>query len=419
MSEIFDALTIYFCTGVTTGVVAVALTYSSVMRGHEKATAWWCAGMWCLTAGLLLMATRAVLPSELAIGIGNALVLLGYGLAYLGCCVFRKSTISPIVGVVGAVIWLTLYFSSPAFQNDMALRVVIASSVIVVYSALSAVEVWRGWKSDRLPSFLSLLVLFITHSVVHVMRAGLNAFFPTAHENTVVSYGLIAIGVENFIHAIGICFFFFAVIKERAERKYRLASEVDSLTGTATRRFFVSETRERLSTKPSNGVLAIIDVDFFKSVNDSFGHLGGDRVLQAFGAFINERQSGGIVAGRLGGEEFGVFLPGLETSQAREWLEDLRVQVEAMQIVFLNNPIRITVSIGAASIRDAGIDFDHLMAAADGALYIAKAEGRNRLRMFNPSMRLHQIQEDGVDMRVGLSAQRLSRGNIRSTVGRP
>jgi hypothetical protein len=64
-----------------------------------------------------------------------------------------------------------------------------------------------------------------------------------------------------------------------------------------------------------------------------------------------------------------------------------------------------------------GIDFDHLMAAADSALYLAKEEGRNRLRTFSLTMRMHQIVEDGSEMRLGTTEQRLSRVNIRSRIG--
>jgi diguanylate cyclase (GGDEF)-like protein len=254
--------------------------------------------------------------------------------------------------------------------------------------------------------------------VMHAGRSVLVLVYSNDMSNPLVRLWLAAISLENFVHAIGISFFFFALTKERAERKYRLAAEIDSLTGAATRRFFVSETRERLAKKPKAGVLAVIDIDFFKSVNDCYGHLGGDRVLQAFGRFIDERLQPGMVFGRLGGEEFGIFLPGMEASEARVWLDELRAGVEAMQIPFMGSPIRITISLGAAAIREAGLDFDHLMAAADGALYIAKQEGRNRLRVFTLSMRLHQITEDNAEMRLGLAQQRLSRVNVRSRPGR-
>lgn len=418
MTELFDAATLLICTAITTGVVAAALTYSALLPGREKATVWWCWAMWIITLGLILLSLRAVLPAWLALGIGNGLALLGYGLAYKGYRIFRNVGTLPFIAWIGAALWVLLYFGVESIRTDVSSRVIVAASVIASYSALTGLEVWRGWKEDRLPSFVALLVLFSTHALMHFVRGVLVFIFSQDTSNPLIAFWLAAIALENFVHAIGISFFFFALTKERAERKYRLAAEIDSLTGAATRRFFVSETRERLAKKPKSGVLAVIDIDFFKSVNDCYGHLGGDRVLQAFGRFIDGRLEPGMVFGRLGGEEFGIFLPGMEASEARTWLEELRAEVEAMQIPFMGSPIRITISLGAAAIREAGLDFDHLMAAADGALYVAKEEGRNRLRVFTVSMRLHQITEDNTEMRLGLAQQRLSRMNVRSRVGR-
>lgn len=418
MTELFDAATLFICTAITTGVVAVALTYSSLLSGREKATVWWCWAMWSVTLGLVLLSLRAVLPAWLAVGIGNGLALLGYGLAYKGYRVFRNAATPQFLAWIGVALWLALYFGVESFRDSVDNRVVLAGTVIAIYSALTALEVWRGWQDDQLPSFVALLALFSTHSMMHFGRVVLVLIYTQDKSNPLIAFWLAAISLENFVHAMGISFFFFALTKERAERKYRLAAEIDSLTGAATRRFFVSETRERLTKKPKSGVLAVIDIDFFKSVNDCYGHLGGDRVLQSFGRFIDERLQPGMVFGRLGGEEFGLFLPDMEASQARLWLEELRGDVEAMQIPFMGSPIRITISLGAAAIREAGLDFDHLMAAADGALYVAKEEGRNRLRVFTLSMRLHQITEDNSEMRLGLAQQRLSRINVRSRVGK-
>jgi len=418
LTELFDAATLFICTAITTGVVAVALTYSSLLPGREKATVWWCWAMWAVTLGLVLLSLRAILPAWLALGIGNALALLGYGLAYKGYRIFRNVGALPLADWFGAALWLLLYFGVESVREDVNSRVILAASVISAYSALTALEVWRGWNEDQLPSFVALMALFSTHAMMHFGRVVLVLIYTQDKSNPLIAFWLAAISLENFVHAIGISFFFFALTKERAERKYRLAAEIDSLTGAATRRFFVSETRERLAKKPKSGVLAVIDIDFFKSVNDCYGHLGGDRVLQAFGSFVDQRLQPGMVFGRLGGEEFGLYLPDMEASQARAWLEDLRMEVEAMQIPFMGSPIRITISLGAAAIRDAGLDFDHLMAAADGALYVAKEDGRNRLRVFTLSMRLHQITEDNSEMRLGLAQQRLSRMNVRSRVGR-
>jgi diguanylate cyclase (GGDEF)-like protein len=419
VSQLFDLATLFICTAITTGVVAVALTYASLAPGREKATVWWCAAMWCVTVGLGLLAVRAVLPWWLGVGAGNIFVLLAYGLAWKGCAIFRGVKAPALIVCAGAAVWAVAHFGVEPIREDFNSRIILASGGIFFYSALMAVSAWRGWKEDRLPSFIALMALFSTHAAMHFIRVGLALAVPaTDPTRTGGSTWVSALALENYVHAIGIAFFFFALTKERVERRYRLAAEIDGLTGAATRRFFVSETRDRLKKAPKTGVLAVIDLDFFKSINDCYGHLGGDRVLQVFGTFVNDRLEPGMVFGRLGGEEFGLFLPDQEMSQAKLFLERLRGDVEALQTPFMGSPIRITISMGAASVREVGIDFDHLMAAADAALYLAKEEGRNRLRVFSLSMRMHQILEDGSETRLGLTEQRLSRVNVRSRIGR-
>jgi diguanylate cyclase (GGDEF)-like protein len=374
--------------------------------------------MWVATAGMVIIALRGGLPFWLGVGIGNSLIFIGYGLARKGYGIFRGVKTSSFAIWGGAAVWLLFCFGMEEIRTSFSHRIALASGIIIVYSVLLAVDGWAGWKRDRLPSFVALVVLFSTHALMHFVRACLALAYPV--KDAVVtgsSSWLAVIALESYVHAIGISFLFFALSKERAERRYRLAAEMDGLTGAASRRFFVSETRARLTKAPKAGVLAIIDLDFFKSVNDCYGHLGGDRVLQAFGGFVKDRLEPGMIFGRLGGEEFGIYLPDRELSQARDLLESLRTDVEALPIPFMGSPIRITISIGAAAVRDVGVDFDHLMAAADGALYLAKEEGRNRLRSFLPTMRLHKIIEEGAETRLGMTEQRLSRMMVRSRVG--
>jgi diguanylate cyclase (GGDEF)-like protein len=161
-------------------------------------------------------------------------------------------------------------------------------------------------------------------------------------------------------------------------------------------------------------VLAVIDLDYFKRINDTYGHMAGDRVLQAFARRAQRWLPDGALFGRLGGEEFGIYLPDCSEEDDSVRLEVLRADVEALEIAFLGNTIKLTTSIGLASVAEAGIDFDHLMAGADNALYMAKHEGRNRLKAFHPTLRIQKIVEAGKASRVSLSQKRVSRLSVRS-----
>jgi diguanylate cyclase (GGDEF)-like protein len=419
LNPVLSVPTVMICVAITVLIVAVALTLVWIHDHREKAVLWWAVGMWSAVAGASLIGTRTMLPHWLSVGIGVTLMTLAFSLVAAGFAVFTGERARTAVLVAGPIAWLASYAFIPGFAETVAYRALAMTIILGCYCLMIINAAWKGWKAEQLPTFLATVMIYAVHCCFYVVRTAFAILIPaTEHNGEIHATWVAAIAIEAFTMSIFSTFVFLALIKERAERKYRLAAEIDSLTGSATRRFFVSETRDKLAKMPKSGALAIIDLDFFKSVNDCYGHLGGDRVLQAFGKFVNDRLEPGMVFGRLGGEEFGLYLPDQEMSQARVFLEQLRADVEAMQIPFMGSPIRITISVGAASVREVGVDFDHLMAAADGALYLAKDEGRNRLRVFSLSMRMHQIVEDGADMRLGLTDQRLSRMNIRSKVGK-
>lgn len=418
MNAVLSVPTVMICVAITVLIVAVSLSLLWIHDHREKAVLWWAVGMWCAVVGASLIATRTLLPHWLAIGIGVTLMTLAFALVASGFSVFTGGRASGATLAAGPLVWLASYVFIPGFAETVAYRAMAMTVILGSYCLLIIAAAWRGWKTERLPTFLATVMIYTTHCCFYVARTAFAILWPaTESDGQINAVWVAAVAIEAFTMSIFSTFVFLALIKERAERKYRLAAEIDSLTGAATRRFFVSETRDKLVKAPKAGVLAIIDLDFFKSVNDCYGHLGGDRVLQAFGSFVDGRLGPRMVFGRLGGEEFGLFLPDCEMSQAKEFLEQLRADVEAMQIPFMGSPIRITISIGAAAVREVGVDFDHLMAAADSALYLAKEEGRNRIRAFSLSMRMHQVLEEGTETRLGLTEQRLSRINVRSRIG--
>jgi len=126
----------------------------------------------------------------------------------------------------------------------------------------------------------------------------------------------------------------------------------------------------------------LIDIDHFKKVNDQYGHLVGDDVLRHIAKVISKTLRTGDVAGRYGGEEFSVFMPNTNENDAGVLAERIRAAVEATPFKENQLNIRTTVSIGVADSVRAGYDFKGLIAAADGTLYSAKNNGRNRIMRY-------------------------------------
>lgn len=158
----------------------------------------------------------------------------------------------------------------------------------------------------------------------------------------------------------------------------------DPLTQVYNRRRLVEEAeKEALRVKRLNICLSVLmmDIDFFKKVNDVYGHLAGDEVIRSVANACKERVRRTDIIGRYGGEEFVILLPGSDLEDALDIAEEIRKHIEEMEIVFFENRIKVTVSIGVAS---AGISKEEtnimqVINNADMALYHAKNNGRNRV----------------------------------------
>lgn len=159
----------------------------------------------------------------------------------------------------------------------------------------------------------------------------------------------------------------------RVDAARRLA-ERDPLTGLMNRRGL----ERALLGMPSGSMLAL-DIDWFKRVNDKFGHAEGDRLLVALSHLLKTVLRRSDLAARMGGEEFVVVLPGLGVEAALQVAERLRLAVEQSLLI---NGERVTISIGVAPRAAPGpIDWSELMRKADNAVYCAKARGRNRVEI--------------------------------------
>lgn len=164
-----------------------------------------------------------------------------------------------------------------------------------------------------------------------------------------------------------------------SQMELRMLASHDSLTGTLTRRAFDQRVFDALAAHRRSGApiaLALLDIDHFKQINDRFGHPQGDAVLAEIGAALGNRLPPEASIGRLGGEEFGVLLPGLDPDAALAMAEALRAAVAAVRVPGLP---AISVSLGLVRLSPAIETLGQWLQAADAALYAAKAQGRDRL----------------------------------------
>lgn len=152
----------------------------------------------------------------------------------------------------------------------------------------------------------------------------------------------------------------------------------DALTGLLNRRALLDNP---LQIAPSGTAVIMLDLDYFKTINDRFGHDSGDRILKAFAELIRANIRTNDLAARMGGEEFCIIMPDSNPKSAAAVADRIRSQIEATIVQTANGPLRATVSAGIAIRLAEPETLQSLLNRADAALYEAKASGRNRVKI--------------------------------------
>ncbi|MCG7530575.1 diguanylate cyclase [Psychrobium sp. MM17-31] len=177
--------------------------------------------------------------------------------------------------------------------------------------------------------------------------------------------------------------------KKRTEKQLQVASQelfklatIDSLTDCHNRRYFLEMANielQRGARANSDCSILMIDLDNFKSLNDNYGHQGGDITLAQSAKSIKENLRPYDIFGRIGGEEFAVLLPNTSLDTAKDIGERIRQTLEALTISYLTHQINITTSVGVANSANSELSLEQLMSFADKNLYRAKHSGRNKV----------------------------------------
>jgi diguanylate cyclase (GGDEF)-like protein len=180
-----------------------------------------------------------------------------------------------------------------------------------------------------------------------------------------------------------IIFFLTSKLRELAiaHEQLRRYADVDSLTELLNRAAFTRQVEEeladaRFAEDGARGTLLVIDADNFKDINDTFGHEHGDAALRLIARSIRSVLRAADRIGRIGGEEFAVFLPGTTPLIAEAVAERIRIAITRIEFAPEGRPHRLTVSVGGA-VYDRYLPFNELFRIADQQLYAAKQNGRN------------------------------------------
>lgn len=173
---------------------------------------------------------------------------------------------------------------------------------------------------------------------------------------------------------------------KRSQLHFMKLSQVDSLTGIANRPRFIQLAEAVLDTarkSQQQASVLLCDLDHFKAINDRFGHAAGDHVLRQAVLACQSHLRVSDIFGRVGGEEFGIVLPGCGLEDAKQRAERLRVALNAIELQYDGERCAVSASFGVTSTGQSGYELRQLLAHADAALYRAKAAGRDRVLPFD------------------------------------
>ena len=383
---LLDNRTLIFSLMLLSAMMALSLAVVSWGREHDSLKKW--AGAMALESFAWSLATaRGAIPDVLSIVLFGILLVTAQAMKLAAIYEFRDlawprwQCLLP----VGLAFLLLAALPYEDFRNR-----IIYGSLVYGVQLLMIMQVLRTDTESRtgrawwllFGATAAVLPLFALRAIA-ALFVGLE--FATVQSSIApnpvqlaVFVGLIAL---SMLGSMG----FILMVKERADRAIRALAMIDSLTGVFNRRAFMERAEKEYAIAQRNKTslaLLMIDIDFFKRVNDEYGHPTGDDVLVDVARLLNSRLRMQDTLGRYGGEEFCILLPVTDEAGAMALAETLRSAVADTPLATGRKGISVTISIGVTvcptSCADCNLGFYKLLDDADAALYQAKRDGRNR-----------------------------------------
>ncbi len=313
--------------------------------------------------------------------------LVGYGLLGMGLLQLSRRQyeiahwllpaaaliLSAVVGWAG---WYEISETRAAIFN-------LATAVALLVPGL---QILRDFFTDRLSARVGLLASLISVAVfsllvvVGLLHPGFQLIAP--------AYAFFFMIICHFSMTL----FAIVLVQERAEARLRLYANTDALTGIPNRQHFLGSLPQ---TMQKGDVCILLDVDFFKMINDRYGHETGDLVLVSIAKAIAGVAGRDASYGRIGGEEFAVFLRNQTAQTASQFAEDVRQSVKNLSLRKGDAVIKTSISAGIAE-WDGIANADMMRDQADQALYSAKRDGRDCVRVFEHARRAEVTNVDPI-----------------------
>ncbi len=336
-----------------------------------------------------LLIVRGVLPELLSIVLANTLLFVAAGLETSALLILQQVFTKRLkrLYIIGTMLCIAGFILIYELGVSEATRIVYAS----VGTALFLIYPVYYMSTDRKASTLKRLmgVLYGIVSLSLLLRAGaalqlgnqVGLFTAGMYQ----SFSFIALYMIMILGNTG----YVLLSKEKADAELLHIASYDEMTGVLNRRTFMVESRNmihQLAMRQSQVSFILFDIDSYKTINDTYGHFTGDRVLQDMADRLKERLTEltgeHYIFGRYGGDEFAVLLPDTDEVKAGRIAEQLRVTVAHSDSHVL--PVPYTISLGVVSVpAQRNIQLNTLYELSDHALYNAKRAGKNQVAIYN------------------------------------
>jgi diguanylate cyclase (GGDEF)-like protein len=381
----FDLRTIIFMSMLLTFMLSMLL---AITRAHHKEVhgpGYWAVGNLVIGLGMVLVLIQLDAPKMLFVP-GMALIGAGLCLFINGIQAFIGRAPNHRMTIVAFLLLLAIDAYFMLTKQDIRTTVILSAIIfacIYLYCARLTFSREEGmignlyWITSSLYLLMALLMLGRGFYASRADTAVFDSFVTWPVNGYTFMLGAVS---QFFISSL-----FVLMLSYKLNQKLESIATIDGLTSVLNRRGLEdAAVKMQDICKRINLSMAVllIDIDHFKKVNDTYGHLAGDDVLKHLASVVAGILRSSDVLGRYGGEEFCAFLPNTTEGDAIGLAERIRAGVEASPLKLNLENIKITVSIGVADSVRAGYDFKGLVATADSAMYGAKNSGRNRVMSY-------------------------------------
>lgn len=375
-----DSLTLMVPDAFATALACLFLFGAWRQFRGGPALLWWAAANGINAISLAVLTAGLAWQMPLLVMAGVGLMTIVPALIWDGVRRFNNRSTPPALLAAGLVVWLATALMP--FGIDHQKWSTLAS--FAIWCGYLSAAIWSLWsaREEKLNARWPLMALLAVHATMF-FGGGYEIFSGTfqLNEPPNLNSWFGAYHFESIVYSMGTAIFMVLICKERIELGYIDAAKVDALTGAANHgALFEGAWRllKRCQQEGSPLSLIMFDLDYFKTINDSHGHLAGDRVLRAFADTVRCALRPNDLFGRYGGEEFIVVLPGATIETAHVIADRVRHAFANSHRFLDGQPINATVSAGVASASSI-TTLEAIIKEADKAMYAAKKTGRNRI----------------------------------------